>query len=266
VEWDEAVGAGPIVALAVHEGHEVRPSLLPRFAITPEERRREEDPGTGSWAALAPTFLIARRSRFEVDLNRPPERAVYRTPGEAWGLAVWREEPPAAELAASRALHARFFARLGEILDRKVAEEGGFVLLDLHSYNHRRDGRDAPPADPAANPEVNLGTGTLDRARWGALVDRCLADLRTQRSIPGLDVRENVKFRGGWVAQWTNARHRERGVALAIEFKKTYLDEWSGVIDPERAERLGGALCASFPGLEESLRARLAPPAGSRGR
>ena len=32
----------------------------------------------------------ARRSRFEVDLNRPREEAVYRVPEDCWGLDVWR--------------------------------------------------------------------------------------------------------------------------------------------------------------------------------
>jgi len=257
------VGPGPLVAVAVHEGSEVRPSLRPSLSLTAEERRREEDPGTGEWARLVPTRLVARRSRFEVDLNRPPERAVYLRPEEAWGLSVWRAEPSATELSASRAIHARFFARLAEILDRKVAEAGGFVLLDLHSYNHRRGGPGAPAADPATNPEVNVGTGSLDRSRFGGLVDRFIADLRSQRAIPLLDVRENVRFRGGWVAEWTNSRYGERGAALAIEFKKTYLDEWSGALDAERASRLGEALRATFRGLEESLRAHLASATGS---
>ena len=264
--WDEAAGAGPIVAVAAHDGHEVRPSLLPWLAITPEERRREEDPGTGAWARLAPTHLVARRSRFEVDLNRAPEKAVYRLPRDAWGLRVWRDELPEAEIEASLAIHTRFHARLREILDRKIAEEGGFVLLDIHSYNHRRSGADEPPADPAENPEIDLGTESIDRARWGALVDRFAADLRAAPGRAALDVRENVKFQGGHLPRSTNARAGGRGVAIAVELRKSYMDEWSGAIDPARAARLGDALRATFRGLEESLRARLGPAAGSRGR
>jgi cardiolipin synthase A/B len=46
------------------------------------------DPFTAQLARVAPTRLIALRSRFEVDLNRPRERAVYRGPADAWGLEV----------------------------------------------------------------------------------------------------------------------------------------------------------------------------------
>lgn len=259
-EWEEAVGTGPIVAVAAHDGHALRPSLRALCALTDEERRREEDPGTGAWARLAPTWLVALRSRYEVDLNRAPESAVYRSAKEAFGREPWRGVLPEAELEASRATHRRFHARLRELLGRKVAEEGGFVLLDIHSYNHRRDGATAPPADPERNPEIDLGTKSLDRGRWGALVERFIADLR---AAGPLDVRENVKFGGGHLPRSTNADLGERGVAIAVEFRKSYMDEWTGAIDAARATALGEALRATFHGLAESLRARVGPPAGS---
>ena len=40
---------------------------------------------------------------------------------------------------------------------------GKIAILDFHSYNHRRGGPDAPPDDPTLNPEINIGTGTMDR-------------------------------------------------------------------------------------------------------
>ncbi len=62
-----------------------------------------------------------------------------------------------------------------------------------------------PPADEAENPQVNVGTGTMDRARWAPVVDRFIADLRAY-DFPGgrLDVRENVKFRGGHFSRWVH--------------------------------------------------------------
>ena len=71
------------------------------------------------------------------------------------------------------------------LLAEKIRAHGSVVVYDLHSYNHRRAGPDGPPADPVQNPDVNLGTGSLDRDRWGPLVDRFMADLkRTLESIP----------------------------------------------------------------------------------
>jgi hypothetical protein len=111
-------------------------------------------------------------------------------------------------------------------------------------------------ADPAGNPEINVGTGTVDRARWGALVDRFCADL-VAASPPGrqLDVRENVKFQGGWMSRWIHQTFPETGCALAIELKKTFMDEWTGEVDDARLAEITGAVAATLPGLVESLRA-----------
>src|SRR5690606_35417851 len=76
-------GDGPLVAAALHAGHAVRPDLLPHLALADDERLREEDPFTEHLATVAPTRIVGLRSRFEVDLDRPPEHAVYRTPEEA---------------------------------------------------------------------------------------------------------------------------------------------------------------------------------------
>ena len=107
--------------------------------------------------------------------------------------------------------------------------EERFVVLDLHSYNHRRGGPDAPVDDPELNPEINVGTGSVERPRWDDIVDTFSDALRHFPFDGGhLDVRENVRFRGGQMSRWTNDRYAGRGCALAIEVKKIYMDEWSG--------------------------------------
>ena len=117
---------------------------------------------------------------------------------------------------------------------------GPFVVLDVHSYNHRRAGPDAPPAPAEHNPDVNVGTGTLDRTRFGATADRFIAKLR-EAQVAGrpLDVRENVRFRGGYFSRWVHEQYPGRGCALAIEFKKTFMDEWTGIVDDDHVAQLG---------------------------
>ena len=85
---------GPLIAVALHAGHGVRENLLPQFAISDADRLREEDPGTDLLASIAPTTIISHISRFEHDLNRPREKAVYQRPEDAWGLTVWRDPLP----------------------------------------------------------------------------------------------------------------------------------------------------------------------------
>src|SRR5919106_606587 len=104
------VGDGPVVAVAVHDGHDVRPEVAVLLALDESQRLREEDPHTGEWTRIAPTRVIATRSRFEVDLNRPRDKAVYLRPEDAWGLQVWKEAPSAAMLARSLAEYDAFYA------------------------------------------------------------------------------------------------------------------------------------------------------------
>ena len=247
-------GQEPIVATAIHDGHDLRPEVQALMALEEPDRLREEDPYTGIWTSVVTTQLVALRSRFEVDLNRPREGAIYRTPEDAWGLHIWREPLPDAVIERSLELYDAFYAELARILDELERRYGRFVVLDLHTYNHRRGGPDAPPEDPQANPEVNIGTGSLDRERWGHLVDRFMRDLREHEFLGRhLDVRENVRFQGGYLSRWIHERYPESGCCLAIEFKKSFMDEWTGKLSPEEYEAIPQALEATRPGLLESL-------------
>ncbi len=244
-------GSGPLVAVALHAGHELRPELSALSALADLERLREEDPHTAEWTACAPTRVIVNRSRFEVDCNRPRERAVYRVPEDAWDLPLWREPLPEVAAEESLAEYDALYARMHELLADVVEQHGAALVLDLHAYNHRRDGADAAPAPQAENPDVNLGTGHLDRTRWGAVADAFLE--RFAAALPGADVRENVKFRGGHLAHWLAETFGGRVCVLAIEFKKTYMDEWSGQPDPAACERIGRALAGVAPELLEAF-------------
>ena len=42
--WTIIEGDSPIVAAAIHNGHELRPELEAFMGADPEDRRREEDP------------------------------------------------------------------------------------------------------------------------------------------------------------------------------------------------------------------------------
>jgi N-formylglutamate amidohydrolase len=250
VPWTIEEGGGPLVACAVHAGNEVRSEALRHMAIRRAARFVEEDPFTDQLTTVAPTSIVVHRSRFEVDMNRARERSVYRTPGDAWGLTVWRGPLSATVRQRSLRLYDRFYADLSAVLARAGAGGRPFVVLDLHSYNHRRGGPAAPPADPAGNPEINLGTGSLDRERWGGLVDRFMADLRTVE-VGGrpLDVRENVRFRGGHLSRWVHAAFGGQACCLAVEVKKFFMDELTGEVDEAAWAGVREALEATVPGI-----------------
>lgn len=210
--WRLTEGDSPLVAVAVHDGHAVRGEVAALLALNEKERRHEEDPFTGRWATIAETQIVGLRSRFEVDLNRPREQAVYLQPANAWGLRIWKKEPPAELIARSLAGYDAFYADVQRAFADLQRRFGRFVVFDLHTYNHRREGPHTPPADPEQNPEVNIGTGTMDRQRWAPVVDRFIADLRAFDFLGRrLDVRENVRFRGGHFRAGRTRPFRKRG-------------------------------------------------------
>ncbi|GAA4867758.1 N-formylglutamate amidohydrolase [Luteimonas vadosa] len=231
--WEMQRGSGPIIATAIHDGTGLRPEVRERMALPDADRVREEDPFTGQAVKGVPTHVIAGRSRFEVDLNRAAGEAVYRTPDQAWGLDVWRSPLDDAFVQRSVGIHQAFYAMMRQLLDSMAAEHGRFVVLDVHSYNHRRDGPDARPTPQADAPDINIGTISMPRERWSFLLDPLIEAMREFDYLGGkLDVRENVAFQGrGELTRFVHAHYPSSGCAIAIEFKKFYMDEWTGQPD-----------------------------------
>ena len=184
--------------------------------------------------------MVTTRSRFEADLNRGPEDAVYRTTEQSWGLEVWHEEPAEALVSESLAIHASYYRMLGSLLDEIVAEHGRFVLIDVHSYNHRRDGPDADCTPQEDAPDINIGTFSMPRAEWAFLLDPLMDEMR-RFAFNGrkLDVRENVAFQGkGEQTRFVHDRYPGKGCAIALEFKKFFMDEWSGEPDADELKAM----------------------------
>jgi len=253
--WTSNAGELPLIATAIHDGHDVRPEVARYLALGDGDRLREEDPHTGSWARLFDAHIVGTRSRFEVDLNRPADQAVYRAPDDAWGLQVWKAELPDEVAVRSLEEYHAFYAFLEETYSGLAREHGRFVVLDLHTYCHMREGPGGRPADPEGNPQVNVGTGTMGcRDRWAPVIDRFLRDLAAF-DFPGgrLDVRENIKFRGGNCARWTHQRFPDAACVLAIEFKKFFMDEWTGIPSGALVHAIGEALLSTTAGLLEAL-------------
>ncbi len=224
--------AEPIIATAIHAGHEMPCFLLDHSALTDEERRYEEDPYTDDWAGRFPNHIIVNRSRFEVDLNRSRDKAVYLTPADAWGLQVWEHLPPRRVINRLYESYDEFYDDLNCAIRTLTANNPVVLVLDLHSYNHRRGGIIAPEEQ---NPQVNIGTGTTGNPeRWRSIIDCTIDELRNGRiDETPLDVRENIKFKGGHMAAWLHHRYPESVCVLSIEVKKIFMDELSGVPNHE---------------------------------
>lgn len=252
--WKTRAGSGPVIFTAVHDGHAARDEVAKHFALDDAERLREEDPFTGDWGPDGLTHVIGTRSRFQVDLNRPRHKAVYRTPDDAWGLTVWKDEPPEAIFERSLAEYDAFYAEMKKLFSEISEEHERFVVFDLHSYNHRRDGVDGPPADPEQNPQINIGTGSVDRQEWGPVIDTLVESLGSFDHPGGrLDVRENIKFQGGNWPRWINENFSDSGVAIAIEFKKFFMCEWSGLPDQVHVRAIEESLQIAASAVTQEL-------------
>ena len=205
------------------------------MALGDADRLREEDPFTGQAVRGVPCHVVVHRSRFEFDLNRAAGEAVYSTPEQSWGLEVWKGgtlDPGLAE--TSLAVHAGYYRMLGSLLDDLAGRHERFLVIDAHSYNHRRDGPDgaATPQDKA--PDINIGTFSMPREQWAFLVDPLMEEMAAfDFNGRRLDVRETIAFQGkGEQTRFIHDLYPGRGCAIALEFKKFFMDEWTGVPDP----------------------------------
>lgn len=242
--WNLVIGHGPVLATAIHDGHAIRESLRPHLVLDPHNQRREEDPLTGMLTTVADARLRVRTSRFEVDLNRPRDKAVPNDPADTWGLRVWRQTLPDAEITHSLAIYDDFYATIRTLLDAMIAQWGCVLLLDIHSYNHRRDGAGAAPAPTAGNPDIELGVTTLDHARWGSALQRFTEVLRAC-PVAGrtLDVRNNIRYpTGGHFPEWVYAHYGDKVCTISPEFKKIYMHEWTAQLDIEVLEQFRDGL------------------------
>ena len=256
--WSAVRGEGPILATAIHDGTRLRPAAAALMQLSELERLREEDPHTGEIIAAIPTRVVAHRSRFEIDLNRSREESVYRTAAQAWGLQVWKQPPTDDFVARSLALHDCFYDMMGGLLEGIEREHGSFILLDVHSYNHRRGGPDSPATPAAQAPDINIGTFSMPPGRWTPVLE-ALTDAVGSFDYRGrrLDIRHDVAFQGkGALARFVHTRFPRTGCAIALEVKKFFMDEWTGVPYRQDIAALQRMIAALLPALRAALARR----------
>lgn len=246
-EYDIRRSRFPLMAMAIHNGHEVDREVEKYLVIDEFRRLKEEDPLTGFLAKISHNYMIIHTSRFQTDINRSREESIYRTPEQAWGLNVWRENVPISLLDRILDEYDHFYRQLNFLLEGLIQSTGYLIIYDFHSYNHRR-GEGGTEANPALNPEVNVGTGSLNRNLWAPVVDSfCDALHGFDYFGRKLDVRENVKFRGGYLSAWIHEHFPDRTCVLAIELKKFFMDERNGAVDVLQLYELRKAFLATIP-------------------
>lgn len=167
----------PLWSFAIHDGHQVSPLLQPYLNVDEHTRLREEDPYTATIGELPVNQLVIGTSRFQLDINRRIEDSVYLRPDQAWNLQVWQEALPAAYLDILYRQHQTFYQTIESHLERTIRKYGYFIVLDIHSYNCRRQSPTST-VDSQSNPQLNLGTASIHPA-WRELTDLLVAFVQT---------------------------------------------------------------------------------------
>lgn len=214
----------PYACGAVHDGHQFRRELWDNCIHTEYERWFEEDPETKEMVKTHPIIIAGMDSRFEYDLNRAPESAIYE---DAWGKQLWHT--PLSESMKQKSLdkHANFYKVVHALIAKLEEKFGVCVVYDMHSYNWKRWEREVPV--------FNLGTGNVDNERFGESIEswrKMLSMIKFPHDIESTS-KINDTFQGNGYFLKYITQHFSNTLVLATEVKKIYCDEINQVMFPE---------------------------------
>ncbi len=221
IKIDEYV---PYACAAVHDGHQFRKELWSNCLHTEYERWFEEDPCTKEFVKTHPIVIAGCDSRFEYDLNRDPENAIYE---DAWGKKLWKEPLNPIHKKTSLEKHTAFYTVVHALLKKLEEKFGMVVVYDMHSYNWRRWDREVPV--------INLGTSNIDNERFGNSVEawrQSLSELELPNNMETTS-KINDTFQGNGYFLKYSTQNFKNTLVLATEFKKIYCDELRQVMYPE---------------------------------
>lgn len=214
----------PFICGAVHDGNQFRKSLWENCLHTAHDRWYEEDPCTKEMVLDHPIVLAGCDSRFEYDLNRAPDTAIYE---DAWGKQLWRYPLPKNEYQKSLEKHSIFYKVVHALVTQIERKYGKAIVFDMHSYNWKRWDREVPT--------WNLGTSNIDNGRFGQIVTSWCSKLGQMQLPNGIRstsaVNDTFQGNGYFLKYITN--NFNNTLVLATEIAKVYCDEHSGVIYPE---------------------------------
>ncbi len=214
----------PYICGAVHDGHQFRKSLWENCLHSEYDRWYEEDPCTKEMVQSLPIVLAGCDSRFEYDLNRAPETAIYT---DAWGKQLWKDPLPNDERNLSLKKHNNFYELVSALVHKIETKYGKALVFDMHSYNWKRWEREVPV--------WNLGTKNIDTDRFGELASSWSQKLRQLQLPNGIQSTSKINdtFQGNGYFLKYITQNFTNTLVLATEISKIYCDEYTGVLYPE---------------------------------
>ena len=214
----------PYACGAVHDGHQFRKELWDNCLHTEYDRWYEEDPETKNMVISHPILIAGCDSRFEYDLNRIPDEAVFET---AWGKQLWKEPLPQDQKDSSLNKHSNFYKVVHALIKKLEEKFGVSIVYDMHSYNWKRWDREVPT--------WNLGTSNVDNERFGNEIEswrKSLSELDLPNKIKSTSAINNTFYGNGYFLKYIT-KNFQNTLVLATEIAKVYCDEYTGIIYPE---------------------------------
>jgi len=223
---------------AVHDGHQFRKELWDNCLHSEYERWYEEDPETKNMVQSHPIVIAGMDSRFEYDLNRDPETAIYT---DAWGKQLWKQQLPETMVAKSLEKHTNFY-QVVHALIKKIEEKFGVcVVYDMHSYNWKRWTREVPT--------WNLGTSNVDNNRFGETIEtwrNSLSQMQLPNPIKSTSKINNTFQGNGYFLKYITNNFKNT-LVLATEIAKVYCDEYKQILYPEVVAAVENELQSRLP-------------------
>ncbi|MEZ4797879.1 MAG: N-formylglutamate amidohydrolase [Flavobacteriaceae bacterium] len=214
----------PYICAAIHDGHQFRKELWDNCLHTEYDRWYEEDPETKSMIASHAIVLAGCDSRFEYDLNRTPEEAVFVT---AWGKQLWKNPLPESQKQKSLAKHENFYKVVHALVKTIETKYKVAIVYDMHSYNWKRWDREVPT--------WNLGTSNVDNNRFGEDIEawrQSLSEMKLPNNIKSTALINDTFFGNGYFLKFITNNFKNT-LVLATEIAKVYCDEYEQINFPE---------------------------------
>lgn len=214
----------PYVCAAVHDGSQFRQELWEHCLHTAYERWYEEDPCTKAMINSHPIVIAGCDSRFEYDLNRPPETAIYK---DAWGKQLWKHNLPETLKERSLNKHNAFYRVVHALVQKLESKFPACIVYDIHSYNWKRWNREVPV--------WNLGTANVDETRYGECIEDWRHVLEHMPLPNGIKTTSKVNdtYQGNGYFLKFITQNTNNTLVLATEIAKVYCDELTQTIYPE---------------------------------
>lgn len=242
-------GASPLVVSVPHDGREIPDDIAARMSDAALSLPDTDWHVARLYAFcrdLGASLLVARYSRYVVDLNRPANDATLYPGQMSTGLCpsrtfagenIYQDGATVSDEERERRT-AKYWApyheTLRSLLDERTKRHGVALLWDAHSIASQ-----VPALFDGQLPELNIGTNA------GESCERRLASrLVSEAEASPYSVVVDGRFRGGYITRHYG-RPQQRVHAVQLELsQRCYLHEETGGFDAARAGRLVPVLSA----------------------